>query len=240
MAEKKCFVLMPFEESLREIYTEIYVPVCADRGFECSRVDEINRPGSITRDIIEGIIESDIIIADLTDRNSNVFYELGIAHATSNKTIMTSQKRTNLPFDISHYRVIVYEHTITGTKKLGVDLGRAIDELLAAQDRTNNPFQEVLSTQGFARVRQREPIARYLNFERLPEKIAAFFNQNKVHYKEDMTAELFDRMAKTPGIGRSSLGRLCAALLKEGFFSDLEFLNDFVTRWKLDATRYNI
>lgn len=238
MAAKKCFVLMPFDPALKEIYTEIYIPVCSEKGFTCSRVDEINRPGSITRDILEGIVESDIIIADLTDRNPNVFYELGIAHATSNKTIMTSQKATNLPFDISHYRVIIYEHSLTGTKKLAHDLGKAIDELLAALDRTNNPFQELMSTQGIPRVRQREPIARHLDFQRLPEKIANYFLEHKVYYKEDMTPELFDRMAKTPGIGKSSLGRLCSALLRDPFFSDLEFLLDFVAQWKLDATRF--
>lgn len=230
---------MPFEESMKEIYTQIYTPVCKKRNIQCSRVDEIARPGSITRDIIEGIMDSDIIIADLSGRNSNVFYELGIAHASGNKTIMTSQKDTLLPFDIAHYRVVVYERTIIGTKKFAADLGKAIDELLAALDRTNNPYQEVLSVRGSVRVRQREPIAKHLNFDQLPERVSAFFHASKVHYKEDLTPELFDRMAKTPKIGTATLGRLCAALLRDDFFSDLEFLNDFITKWKLDATRYN-
>lgn len=72
-SNKKCFVLMPFEEKYREIYTEVYKVVCAKNGIDCWRVDEVNKPGSITRDIINGIIKSDIIIADLTARNPNVF-----------------------------------------------------------------------------------------------------------------------------------------------------------------------
>lgn len=75
-SQKKCFVLMPFKERLKEIYTEVYKPVCSENGIECWRVDEIARPGSITRDIVEGILDADIIIADLTTRNPNVFYGL--------------------------------------------------------------------------------------------------------------------------------------------------------------------
>lgn len=229
---------MPFEESLREIYTEIYAPVCASRGIKCSRVDDIARPGSITRDIIEGILDSDIIIADLSGRNPNVFYELGIAHATGNKTIMTSQTMEDVPFDIRNYRVLVYERTLIGCKKLTSALGQAIDELLAALDVTNNPFQELVSSRGAVRILQREPLAKHLNLSRLPDKIVEFLHKNKVHYKEDLTSELFDEMAKTPKIGSGSLGRLCSALLRDPYFADLDFLNDFVLRYKLDATHF--
>lgn len=87
--KKSCFVLMPFTQSLYEIYAQIYQPVCKRNNLYCWRVDELFRPGSISRDIMEGILDADVIIADLTGRNPNVFYELGIAHATGNKTIMS-------------------------------------------------------------------------------------------------------------------------------------------------------
>jgi len=229
---------MPFEESLKEIYTDIYSPICATRNINCSRVDEISRPGSITRDIVEGIIDSDIIIADLSGRNANVFYELGIAHACGNKTIMTVQSIADVPFDIANYRIIVYERTLRGCKQLEIDLGKAIDELLGALDRTNNPFQEVVSARGLVRPVRREPVARHLNLKDMPDKIVGFLPANKVHYKEDLTPELFERLADTPKIGKSSLARLCSALMRDDFFSDLEFLNDFVLKHKIDATRY--
>ncbi|MCX7111370.1 MAG: hypothetical protein NTX45_14830 [Proteobacteria bacterium] len=59
MAEiKKCFVLMPFDERFKEVYTDVYKVVCHDHGIECWRVDEISRPGSITKDIVEGILDA--------------------------------------------------------------------------------------------------------------------------------------------------------------------------------------
>jgi hypothetical protein len=95
---------------------------------------------------------------------------------------------------------------------------------LAALDRTNNPFQEVVSIRGSVRLRQREPLAKHLNLQRQPDKVVRFLHANKVHYKEDLTPELFERMAEAPSIGRVSLGRLCSALMRDDFFSDLEFL----------------
>jgi hypothetical protein len=139
-ARKKCFVLMPFTAALREVYDNVYRVVCSELNIDCWRVDEISRPGSITRDIIEGILDADIVIADLTGRNSNVFYELGIAHVVGNKTIMTAQSVTDVPFDIGNYRVILYEQSIGGAKPLAEKLRAAIGELLQALDRTNNPF----------------------------------------------------------------------------------------------------
>jgi hypothetical protein len=236
--QKKCFVLMPFGQSLKEIYTDIYVPTCAERAIKCWRVDELARPGSITRDIIEGILDSDLIIADLTGKNANVFYELGIAHALGNKTIMTSQRTEDVPFDIANYRVLLYDHNLSGCRTLARDLGKAIDELIAALDRTNNPCPEVLSSRSTMLSRRRDPIAKHLNIGRLPQKIAEFLHENKIHYKEDLTPQLFERLANTRDIGKTSLSRLCSALIQDPFFSDLEFLNDFILQYKIDATRY--
>ena len=102
---------MPFADQYREVYQEVYKPVCERSGMDCWRVDELARPGSITRDIVEGILDADVVIADLTSRNPNVFYELGIAHSVGNKTIMTTQSIADVPFDIANYRVLIYEQT---------------------------------------------------------------------------------------------------------------------------------
>lgn len=136
---------MPFAQRYAEVYAEVYKPACANNDLDCWRVDEIARPGSITRDIVEGIVDAEVIIADLTGQNPNVFYELEISHAVGNKTIMTTQSLADVPFDVRSYRVLVYEQTLTGCRKLGKDLDQALKELLVAMDRTSNPVQEVVS-----------------------------------------------------------------------------------------------
>jgi len=78
----------------------------------------VYRPGVILQDIIRGIVESDVIVADITPtENPNVFYELGYAHALQKPTILLANRQIEkLPFDVSGYRVIFYDDTI-GVKR---------------------------------------------------------------------------------------------------------------------------
>jgi hypothetical protein len=201
-------------------------------------VDEIARPGSISRDIIEGILDSDIVIADLTTRNANVFYELGIAHSTSNKTIMTSQSLDDVPFDIANYRVIIYEHSITGCRELSQKLDKAIKELLIALDRTNNPFQEVISSRSPIRLKDntKTPLAKLIDFSDLPPTVREFFQTNKIIYLSDLNRENLEALAQTRGIGRKALSLLCRQIIQNDFYDDLEFLHEFILKYGLDAT----
>lgn len=228
---KKCFVLMPFAEAYLEVYQEVYKPVCERNGIECWRVDEIARPGSITRDIVEGILDADIIIADLTSRNPNVFYEVGIAHSVGNKTIMTAQSLTDVPFDIANYRVLIYEQTIAGSKKLSRDLERAIQELLAALDRTNNPLQEVLSQRATLGSRQKIPLAKYINLSDLPARLRDWLNEQGIAYADDIRKIDVRKMAETPGLGKVALGKFFAALLEHDLYPDGKALQDVIVEY---------
>ena len=156
--EKHCFVLMPFREDLRRVYERVFKPVCEANAIRCWRVDELFQPGTITDDIIKGIIESDVIIADITDQNANVFYELGIAHATGNKTILVAQSLDSAPFDVSAYRIIRYKDTTAGLRQLTTDLDRAIKSVLA-NSVGNNPVYALVSRNPHSRmpVAQEEP-----------------------------------------------------------------------------------
>lgn len=225
---KKCFVLMPFAEQYLEVYLEIYKPVCAANGLEVWRVDEISRPGSITRDIVEGILDADVVIADLTTKNPNVFYELGIAHAVGNKTIMTAQQTTDVPFDIANFRVIFYEQSITGSNKLKSDLDKAIKELLVALDRTNNPFQEVVSMRSPLGHRRRVPLIKYIDMNRLPKPIREWLHEKKIVYAEDIARINLDELVNTPGIGSESLRKFFAKVLEHDLYPDGEKLQRII------------
>ena len=110
MSEQKpvAFVIMPFGESFDELYNEFLVATLGNAGFEVVRADDIRSSQSILKDIVRAINNSSIIIADLTDSNPNVFYELGLAHALSKPVIMITQEIEDLPFDLRSYRVIPY------------------------------------------------------------------------------------------------------------------------------------
>ncbi len=107
MAEQKlCFVIMSFDEKRLEVYQNAIKPACEKAGFTPVRVDELEGVFNINQQIIEHIFKSDAVIADLTDWRPNVFYEMGVAHAIDNKTIMIIQKKDRVPFDISTYSCI--------------------------------------------------------------------------------------------------------------------------------------
>ncbi len=110
----KAFVIMQFTEPYKSLYEEVIVKVCDEVGLYVYKADEVYIPGFILNDIINGIIESEIIIADISPVNSNVFYELGFAHAFNKPTILLAQRGTQLPFDLSGFRVIFYDNSIKG------------------------------------------------------------------------------------------------------------------------------
>jgi hypothetical protein len=238
--DKTCFVLMPFREGLREIYTDVYVPVCQQNNIRCWRVDEIARPGSITRDIVEGILDADLILADLTGRNPNVFYELGISHATGNKTIMTAQSRDDVPFDIASYRVIFYDHTLRGCDKLRSQLDLAVKELVTALHRTNNPFQEVVASRGGMRQTGRQLLIKAVNTYHLTRALKDLIKERNILYLDDLRNIELPELLKRPGFGKTSLSQLCSVLLRYDLFEEPEWINSFIVENALDIHSHGI
>ena len=104
-----CFVMMPFGKWFDKYYKEIYIPAIKDAGFEPIRADELYSSGSVVEQIWEQIEKSKVLLADLTDRNPNVFYELGLAHCDRKPVVFTAANIEDVPFDLRHLRVITYE-----------------------------------------------------------------------------------------------------------------------------------
>ncbi len=140
--KKMCFVIMPFREELQRVYTDAIKPACEQAGFKVVRVDEVKGPFNITRTIIKYLYESDVVVADLTDHNPNVFYEMGVAHAIANKTIMIVEKTEKLPFDIQSYNCIFYRKTVKGFENLGKELIDSLESLDEWRTSPCNPVQE--------------------------------------------------------------------------------------------------
>lgn len=107
MKDKHCFILMPFTESWSDRVWKQLGLILEREGFSFSRADSLYGH-NILEDIWIAINESSLIIADITSRNPNVFYEIGIAHTLGKKVILLTQKVTDIPFDFKNYRHIIY------------------------------------------------------------------------------------------------------------------------------------
>jgi hypothetical protein len=111
------FVLMPFGDEFRDVYELGIKAACLEAGANCERVDEQFFDKNILAQIYNQIEGADIIIADMTGRNPNVFYETGYAHALSKQVILLTQNIEDIPFDLKHYPHIVYSGKITSLKE---------------------------------------------------------------------------------------------------------------------------
>jgi hypothetical protein len=111
------FVLMPFDEQFTDIYQLGIKAACKDAGGYCERVDEQIFHESILERVYNQIAKADLLIADMTGRNPNVFYEVGYAHALGRPVILLTQKSDDIPFDLKHYPHIVYGGKITELKQ---------------------------------------------------------------------------------------------------------------------------
>lgn len=103
-----CFVIMPFKHPFNSYYKEILKPTIEKIGLKVFRSDEIFGTKPVMTDIWDSINQADIIVADLTTRNSNVFYELGLSHAINKKVVILTQSMKDVPFDLRAYRCLVY------------------------------------------------------------------------------------------------------------------------------------
>lgn len=115
--KKFCFVLMPFDGDFDDIYKLGIKQSCIDAGAYCERVDEQIFEESILERIYNQISKADIVIADMTNRNPNVFYEVGYAHALGKATILLTKNSQDIPFDLKHYPHIIYDNKITKLKE---------------------------------------------------------------------------------------------------------------------------
>ncbi len=131
---QRAFVVMQFGDPYNSVYTDVIKRVAEDNGFDAYRVDEVYGPGIILRDIIRGLAESDVIIAEITPPNPNVFYELGYAHALEKPTILLAERGRQLPFDISGYRCILYDNSIKGKGELETLLTNHLRAILHGED----------------------------------------------------------------------------------------------------------
>ncbi|HEY6393292.1 MAG TPA: hypothetical protein VIX89_18565 [Bryobacteraceae bacterium] len=144
-----CYVVMPFAARFRATYDiaiKLAVSEAADKlgiKITCRRGDEIIGPGSITREIVNSIYTADVVIADLSGNNPNVFYELGIAHCMGNKTVMITQDIAAVPFDVSPYRLIRYDATPEGLAVVRSELTVAVLEILEGRvQQASNPVED--------------------------------------------------------------------------------------------------
>ncbi len=128
MEAKTCFIIAPIgepESDIRkrsdQILNFVITPAVKECGYKAIRADQISEPGMITSQVIQHVVDDPLVIADLTEQNPNVFYELAIRHAFRKPFIQLIAKGENIPFDVAGTRTIHVDHrdleSVEQTKK---------------------------------------------------------------------------------------------------------------------------
>lgn len=117
--EKTCFVIMPIADMdgyetghFTRVYNHLIKPACEKSGFKPSRADEVASSNYIIIDILQKILDSDMVLCDLSGRNPNVLYELGIRQAFNLPTVLIKDIKTVKIFDIQGLRYTEYNQTL--------------------------------------------------------------------------------------------------------------------------------
>jgi hypothetical protein len=163
------FVIMPFsgtksctEEQWTDIFENVFSPAAEAAGLACSRARVAT--GSLIKSIVERLRNSYIVLADITDANPNVFYELGVRHSLSKRTIIVAQGANHIPSDLRGYWSLVYGTGPGQVKKFAEDLKDIVDQINAEPEKADSPVADYLQHEFRAATRhENTEIARKLS-----------------------------------------------------------------------------
>jgi hypothetical protein len=133
-SRRLCFVIAPIGNDgsdirLRsdQIFNHVIAPAASECGYDSVRADKISQPGMITSQIIQHLVDDPLVVADLTGRNANVFYELAIRHVVRKPVVQLIQLGESIPFDVAQTRTIqVDHHDLDSVAKCRAEMERQI------------------------------------------------------------------------------------------------------------------
>ncbi len=136
VSDKICFVISPIGEPdspvrkrADKVLKHIFKAALEPLGYKVVRADEISQPGSITLQVLERVLDSALVVADLTDHNPNVFYELAVRHAAQKPVIHVIEASQKIPFDIADLRAVTLELDLDGAEKAKEEIVAQVQQI---------------------------------------------------------------------------------------------------------------
>jgi hypothetical protein len=145
---KTCFVIAPIGDPGSEvrkrsdqILNYVIEPAVRPLGFDPIRADQISETGIITSQVIQHVVEDPLVVADLTDRNPNVYYELAIRHALRLPLVQIIRAGESLPFDVAGMRtVFVDHHDLDSVESAKAEIGKLVESTQRDSDKIETPI----------------------------------------------------------------------------------------------------
>ncbi|AIF51243.1 hypothetical protein [Pelosinus sp. UFO1] len=148
--KKKCFIITPVGPNHSDIRRAAdgviqsgIIPILEELNFQADIPHQLSESGSITKSVINKIIDNDLVIANLTGLNPNVMYELGIRHAARKPIVHICDQNTKLPFDIAPERTLFYIDDMLGIQEFKPELKKYIQAALAESEPSNPVYDAI-------------------------------------------------------------------------------------------------
>ncbi|MEF2268558.1 hypothetical protein OPV09_22100 [Janthinobacterium sp. TB1-E2] len=143
---EECFVIMPISDQLgydsghfAKVYEDIFKPACQIAGYKATRADDVKESNLIHLDILKRVVHSPMAICDLSSRNPNVLFELGLRQAFDKPTILVKDADTQDIFDIAPIRYTTYHKTLRYREVLE-DQKSISDAIRSTRDAAGKPY----------------------------------------------------------------------------------------------------
>ncbi len=150
--KRTIFVVMPFSSSKTctdaqwtETFELVFAPSFQRCGYKCVRAE--TSTGSLIKSIVTELRSAWIVLADLTDRNANVFYDLGVRHSLSRRTILVARDSTDIPSDLRGYWWLLYGTQPREVDKFKNDIKRIVEEIERQPERSDSPISDFLDAE---------------------------------------------------------------------------------------------
>lgn len=151
--EKICFIISPIGKEgapdyihFKKVRRHFIDKVATEKGYKTIRADDISEPGKITSQIIDQLRKADLVIADLSNSNPNVYYELAIRDAVRLPVILIGDNNVEIPFDVRAQRLLKYSIDLDEIEESRNKLAEYIDAVEREEYRVDSPVTEALIT----------------------------------------------------------------------------------------------
>lgn len=211
--KKTCFVIMPIAEHpdyekghFNRVYEYLIKPACNAVGYEAVRADDSKASHMIMFDILKKIVECDMAICDLSTKNANVFYELGLRQAFDKKTILITDGKEKAPFDISGFRYVQYSPTLRVDECSHdiIKISEMLNETIIAPDNDVNSIVKLLEIEPAnikkTTLKPEESVIfeMIINMNERLDNIANSFNKNKSTHQNSSIKSIINRQYSIP------------------------------------------